>query len=193
MIEPCYKHINQGKRSDLNTDPPISIYTFKSKIINQQYIIEVLYFKYDILVIQFFLKTHRHSEKRFSLLIPASETKENNNKHVFMLLNTIVNIAKELMHKNPKASLGFMGAPKLKEQEVAYNGENINPDNTIKNTSRHRVYSLYVKRYFSPELFTHIEYEDSSCYLLKNNKNDLLDKKTADLYLNETIESKNSN
>ena len=46
---------------------------------------------------------------------------------------------------------------------------NINPDNTIKNTKRYKVYSLYVKRYYSPEKFTHIEYLDSSCYLLKNN------------------------
>lgn len=193
MIEPCYKHTNQGCRTDIDTGLTIDIYSFKSKIINQQYIIEILHFKYNIIVVQFYLKTHRFSDKRFSLLIPERKEKRNNNRHVFMLLNTIVNLAKELIHKNPKASLGFMGAPKLEEQEVALNKENINPDNTIKNTVRHRVYSLYVKRYFSPELFTHIEYENSSCYLLKNNKNDLLDKETADSYLNELIDIKNIN
>lgn len=190
MIEPCYKLINQGSRPDINTGFTVDIYTFKSKIINQQYIIEILHFKYDIVVVQFYLKTHRLSDKRFSLLIPERKIKRNNSRHVFMLLNTIVNVAKELIHKNPKASLGFMGAPKLDEQEITLNKENINPDNTIKNTARHRVYSLYVKRYFSPELFTHIEYENSSCYLLKNNKNESLDKVIADSYLNEIIESK---
>lgn len=192
MITPCYKHQNKGSKIDIN-GTSIEIYSFKSKIINQQYIVEVLNFEHEILVLQFYLKTHRNSDKRFSLLIPLKKGKQNNNKHVFILLNTLVNIAKELINKKPNASLGFMGAPKLIEQDINYNKENINPDNTIKNTSRHRVYSLYVKRYFSPELFTHIEYENSSCYLLKNNRNTLLDEKTSDLYLNGVIENKNIN
>lgn len=191
MILPCYKHVNQGNKIDIK-GIPVDIYSFKSKIINQQYIVEILNFEYDILVLQFYLKTHRNSDKRFSLLIPVRKGRRNNNRHVFLLLNTLVNIAKELIKKNPNASLGFMGAPTIKEQQKDYNNLNINPDNTIKNTKRHRVYSLYVKRYFSPELFTHIEYENSSCYLLRNNKNTLLDKDTSDLYLNELIEVKNT-
>ena len=36
---------------------------------------------------------------------------------------------------------------------------------------RFNTYSIYVKRYFSPKLFQHIEIETSSCYLIKSNTN----------------------
>ena len=190
MIERCYKYINQGKRVDEN-NKKIQIYTFHSKIINQQYIVEVLRLEYDIYIIQFYLKTHRLSPDRFSLLMPVRKgIIENNSKHVFYLLNTIINIAKEIINENTIASIGFMGAPTIAEKDLEKNSANINPDNTTRNTKRHRVYSLYVKRYFSPEFFTHIEYENSSSYLLKNNKNKILNKELVDQYFNEIISEK---
>lgn len=187
MVLPCYKYINQGIRIDEN-NKKIQFFTFHSKLINQQYLIEVFCLEYDIYVIQFYLKTHRLSKDRFSLLVPKTKnSRENNNKHVFYLLNTMINIAKDIIIENVNTSIGFMGAPTIEEKNYDSNSTNINPDNTVKNTKRHRVYSLFVKRYFSPELFTHIEYEDSSCYLLKNKKNFKFDKKAADDYLNEII------
>lgn len=190
MLEPCYKYDNKGSAKDIYNNLQ-QIFTFKSKIINQQYIVEVINYKHNIYVIQFYLKTHRLSKNRFSLLIPKKKNSKNNNKHVFYLLNTIVNISYEIIKQNPKASFAFMGAPTIDESDIKKNKININPDNTIKNTKRYKVYSLYVKRYYSPEKFTHIEYLDSSCYLLKNNDNEILTKEKADDYVNYILTFKN--
>jgi hypothetical protein len=163
-------------------------YTIKATIVNQTYILEVLHLEHNIYVLQFYLKSHRHSANRFSLLLP-SEIKRSS-KHVFYLLNTIVNLSRELYLINSIASFGFMGAPTTKENNHKKNGQNINPDKTVKNTKRYRIYSLYVRRYFSPDDFTHISFKNSSSFLLMNNKNIYLNSSLATDYLNEIITEK---
>lgn len=163
-------------------------YTIKATIVNQTYILEVLHLEHNIYVLQFYLKNHRHSANRFSLLLPDDVTKSS--KHVFFLLNTIVNLSSKLYLVNTLASFGFMGAPTTRENNFKKNHENINPDKTVKNTKRFRIYSLYVRRYFSPNDFTHISFKNSSCFLLMNNKNIFLNKNIADEYLNQIIEEK---
>jgi hypothetical protein len=182
-----YQHTHKGSGIDSN-NTPLERYTFKSNIVNQQYIVEVLILRHDIYVVQFYLKTHRLSGNRFNLLLKDPQDK--NNKNVFYVLNTITNICLEIIKKNPIASFGFMGAPTSKETSPKKNKSNINPDKTIKNTKRHRVYSLYVKRYFSPNQFTHIEFNQSSCYLLKNNTNETLNSTVSNEYHNDLISTK---
>lgn len=179
-----YHHIHQGSDIDSN-NTPLERYSFKSHIVNQHYIVEVLFLKYDIYIVQFYLKNHRLSGNRFNLLL--KDPQEKNNKNVFFVLNTITNICLEIIKKNSRASFGFMGAPTSKETNPKKNKSNINPDKTIKNTKRHRVYSLFVKRYFSPDTFTHIEFNQSSCYLLKNNSNKTLNNTISNEYHNELI------
>jgi hypothetical protein len=182
-----YQYTHKGSDTDSNKTP-LERYTFKSDIVNQQYIVEVLILDYDIYVAQFYLKNHRLSGKRFNLLL--ENPKEKNNKNVLYVLNTITNICLDIYKKNPNASFGFMGAPTSKESNPKKNKANINPDRTIRNTKRHRIYSLYVKRYFSPEKFTHIVFDQSSCYLLKNNSNLKLDFSLSNDYHNELIKNK---
>lgn len=184
-----YHYTSKGSDFDSN-NTPLERFTFKSDIVNQQYIVEILILEHDIYVAQFYLKNHRLSGKRFNLLL--DNPLEKNNRHVLYVLNTIANICLNIYAKNPNASFGFMGAPTSKESNPKKNKANINPDRTIKNTKRHRVYSLYVKRYFSPEKFTHIVFNDSSCYLLKNNSNLKLDVSLSNDYHNELIKSKMS-
>lgn len=190
MALPGYQYTSKGSGVDAN-NTPLERFTFKSDIINQQYIVEILLLEHQIYVAQFYLKCHRLSGKRFNLLLVNN--KGRNNKHVLYVLNTITNICLEIYRKNPNASFAFMGAPTTKEASPKKNKANINPDRTIKNTKRHRVYSLYVKRYFSPEIFTHIVFKESSCYLLKNNSNLKLDASLSNDYHNELIKTKISN
>lgn len=187
MVLKGYPYTSKGSDTDTN-NTPLDRYTFKAEIVNQQYIVEILQLRYNIYVVQFYLKNHRLSGKRFNLLL--NNPQEKNNRHVFYVLNTITNICLEIYQKNPKASFGFMGAPTSKEANPKKNKENINPDKTIKNTKRHRIYSLYVKRYFPPEKFSHIEFKKSSCYLLKNEANLSLDPNIANNYHNELIQTK---
>lgn len=163
-------------------------YTIRATIVNQTYILEVLHLEHNIYVLQFYLKNHRHSDNRFSLLLPEEITKSS--KHVFYLLNTIVNLSSKIYLLNSLASFGFMGAPTTKENNFKKNSKNINPDKTVRNTKRYRIYLLYVRRYFSPEDFTHISFKNSSCFLLMNNRNIFLNNKIADDYLNKIIDEK---
>jgi hypothetical protein len=75
-------------------------------------------------------------------------------------------------------------------QSVHNEDAEIIPDKTIIETKRYRVYSLYIKRYFSPQKFTHIEYQNASCYLLKNNDNVALSFDKSNELLNKIIEEK---
>jgi len=68
-------------------------------------------------------------------------------------------------------SFGFMGAPTLKELNPKTSKKVINLDGTVAETKRFSTYSIYVKRYFSPEKFEHIEIPTSSSYLVKSRKN----------------------
>lgn len=110
---------------------------------------------------------------------------------MFHLLNTITNIAIEIIKQNPNASFGFMGAATSKEKNRKKNAKNINPDNTIRNTKRHRIYSLYVLKYFPPDVFSHSHriQNSSCCNLLKNNRKEL-SKEFLDDYLNLLIQNK---
>jgi hypothetical protein len=180
----AYEFTDNGSRVD-SDGVIIDVFAFHATLVNQRYIVEVLHMEHDIYVVQFFLKNHRLSGNRFNMLLNAD-----NKTHVFYVLNTIVNIVKTIIKRNSQASFGFMGAPIRRESSRKYNSKNINPDGTIKNTKRFSSYSLYVKRYFPPTLFTHIDYEDTSCYLLKNNKNVNLTKEVSDNYLNEVISAK---
>jgi len=180
----AYEFTDNGSRID-SEGVKVDVFAFHGTLVNQRYIVEVLHLKHDIYILQFFLKNHRLSGNRFNMLLNA-----NNKTHVFYVLNTIVNIIEIIIKRNSLASFGFMGAPIRKETSKKLNLRNINLDGTIKNTKRFSTYSMYVKRYFPPTLFTHIDYEDTSCYLLKNNKNIYLTKEIADQYLNEIISSK---
>ncbi len=180
----AYEFADNGSRFD-SEGVRIDVFAFHATLVNQRYIVEVLHMEHDIYVVQFFLKNHRLSGNKFNMLLNAD-----NKTHVFYVLNTIVNIVKKIIKRNSKASFGFMGAPIRRESSRKYNSKNINPDGTIKNTKRFSSYSLYVKRYFPPTLFTHIDYEDTSCYLLKNNKNVNLTKELSDNYLNDIISAK---
>lgn len=180
-----YKYVHQGTRKEID-GTLVEIISFRADLVHQTYIAEILHLSYNIYVIQFFLKNHRLSEQRFNSLL-----NENNNRHSFFVLNTLVNISMDIIKANPHASFGFMGAP-IRKETTKKNSVNINPDNTVKNTKRYRTYALYVKRYYPPDLFSHIDYKDSSCYLLKNTKNQNLTEETSDLYLNELIEKKNN-
>jgi hypothetical protein len=186
-----YPFVHRGCFADPNNGIPTEHYNFKSTAINQVYFVEVLHLEHHIHVVQFYLRCHRLSDHRFNLTLQNPTGK--NNTNAFLVLNTITNICLEIISKNSKASFGFMGAPIKKELTSTKNKANINPDKTVANTKRYRIYSYYVKRYFSPEKFTHIEFKQSSCYLLKNKKNKTLDTNTTNEYHNEVIKSKISN
>lgn len=88
-----------------------------------------------------------------------------------MILNTIIDINVSIYNLNNKTSFGFMGAPTDLELDPSKTNKQINSDGTVSLTKRFNTYSIYVKRYFSPDDFEHIEIPTSSSYLIKSKNN----------------------
>ncbi len=161
-----YTHKGKNKIRSIFED----IYTFKCSL-NITYIVEVEYHNYDICIVKFFQKNHRHSENRYSLLNSSKflkRNKTNGAKNFLMILNTVMAINIQLYNSNKKISFGFMGAPTNAELSTS---PRINSDGTVSLTKRFNTYSIYVKRYFSPNDFEHIEIPTSSSYLIKSKYN----------------------
>jgi hypothetical protein len=140
FIHKGYKEKADGKIYHQHT------YTFKTRK-NNTYIVllnEVLDF--DLYIVKFYLKNHRYSDDKYSLLTNFQEFPS--------ILGTIINIMMETYKNNPKSSFCFQGANSKKED--------------IKETKRFRVYKEVMARCFSPTFFHHIEDSNKSFYLLLN-------------------------
>lgn len=164
-----YTHKGKNKVRSIIED----IYTFKCSL-NISYIVEVEHHPNDICIVKFYQKNHRYSNNRYSLLNTQGFLKRHKTKGVknfLMILNTIIKINVDIYSANNNTSFGFMGAPTLKELDPRTSKRVINVDGTVAMTKRFNTYSIYVKRYFSPEKFEHIEIPTSSSYLVKSRKN----------------------
>lgn len=164
-----YTHKGKNKLRSIFED----IYTFKCSL-NITYIVEVEHHDNDICIVKFFQKNHRHSKDRYSLLNSnkfLKRNKTNGAKNFLMILNTIMDINIKIYNANSKTSFGFMGAPTIDELDPSKTNKVINDDGTVSHTKRFNTYSIYVKRYFSPDDFEHIEIPTSSSYLIKSKKN----------------------
>ena len=165
------------------------IYTFKCYF-NITYIVEVENHDYDIYIVKFYQKNHRHSDNRYSLVNSKHFLKGHKSsgaQNFLTILNTILYIILEIYKNNKKASFGFMCAPTPLELNPEKSDKIINADSTVANTKRFNIYSIYVKRYFDPKTFEHVEIESSSCYLLKSVHNPLLTKDTIEEFFEDYI------
>lgn len=163
-----YKPLGKDKNSLVRTD----LYSFKCTL-NITYIVEIEHHPNDVYIIKFFQKNHRFSKNRYSLLNTEGFLKRNGTngaRNFLIILNTVTSIIITIYKENKNASFGFIGSP-TKREKGKENIENVNPDGTVANTKRYNTYGIYVKRYFSPDTFEHIEIETSSAYLIKNRRN----------------------
>lgn len=178
MINNTFNYYRTGTETFLG----VKVLTYSLKCnLNIHYIIEVEEHPENIFIIKFSQKNHKDSENRYSLLNTKKfleSRKTNGSKNFLTLLNTLMKISLEIYKENDKACFGFIGSPTLeeknpKETNLKYK-KKINIDGTVSETKRYNVYSIFIKRYFSPEKFEHIEIPTSSSYLLKSKKNSIL-------------------
>lgn len=157
----------------------ITVFTYSLKCnFRIHYIIEVEKHSDSIFIIKFSQKNHRNSENRYSLLNTKRFLESHNSngaKNFLTLLNTIIKIALDIYKKDNKACFGFIGSATLAEMNpnntsIKYN-KKLNIDGTVSETKRYNIYSIFIKRYFSPFTFQHIEIPTSSSYLLKSKEN----------------------
>lgn len=171
MLDNYFQYTHKGKKKSRGITE--ELYTFKCSL-NVTYIVEVEYHQNDICMVMFYQKNHRHSKHRYSLLNSKGFLERHGTrgvKNFLTVLNTIIKINVEIYNINNNMSFGFMGAPTLKELDSEKTTRTINADGTVAETKRFNTYSIYVKRYFSPEKFEHIEIPTSSSYLIKSKNN----------------------
>ena len=157
---------------------------------NITYIVEIEYHDNNIYILKFFQKNHRHSDNRYSLVNSKKFLDHHNTtgtKNFLLILNTVLKIYLDIYESNKKSSFGFMGAPTVMELDPDRTSNKINVDGTVEKTKRFNAYSIYVKRYFSPENFEHIEIPTSSCYLVKSKKNTALTKERIEVFFENYI------
>lgn len=160
------------------------LYTFKGAN-NHCYFIEVEHRDHGLKVVKFYLKQHRLSKNRYFLVLKNTYSgNQTGAAHFIKVLNTLLKLSEQYYQANETVSFGFMGAPKMKEKECTEN-----KDGTFNATQRFRIYRTLSLNYFSEERFDHIEFKSSSCYLIRNKRNETLTLEVAkDLlrtYLND--------
>ena len=185
MLGHCfnYKPVGKTTLNGIQTD----LYSFKCTY-NLVYVLEVEHHPDNIYIIKFFQKNHKDSSYRYSLLNKKSIRKGSSGaKNFLIILNTIIKVVLEIYSKNKSSSFGFIGSPTKDELNKKVNKANINIDGTVAQTKRFNTYGIYVKRYFSPEKFEHIEISTSSSYLIKSKKSNLK-LKSVELFFQNYIE-----
>lgn len=185
MLGHCFNYKLVGKTTvnGIQTD----LYSFKCSF-NLAYVLEVEHHPNRIYIIKFFQKNHKDSRYRYSLLNKKSIRKGSSGaKNFLIILNTIIKVVLEIYSKDKSSSFGFIGSPTKDELNKKFNRANINIDGTVAQTKRFNTYAIYVKRYFSPEKFEHIEISTSSSYLIKSKKSNLK-LKSVELFFQNYIE-----
>lgn len=185
MERSVYHYTYKGSNSINNLE--IDLYTFKCQF-NHTYIVEIEKHKRNIYIIQYYLKSHSDSKNKYSLIISKDSKRDKiGTKNFLIVLNTIQDLMFSYLSRNQKASFGFIGAESknfnkssvLKTKKL----ETKNEDGTIANTQRFRIYTNYIKRYFSAKYFKHIEIKTISSYLLLNKNNELTPKESLEFFL----------
>lgn len=178
------KHFNYSIKDKIYLkEKETHVYSFKSHICNQQYIVEIdLFENKELAVIKFYLKNHSESDRKYSL------TLTNANPHNFLLvLNTVYCIMIDYLNNHQTISFGFMGSSSLdyinKELKKKTEEQNL----VESNSKRFRIYRSYLKRYISDKKFTHIQYENTSSYFIINKQNKKLTKDIIDKKLNKYL------
>lgn len=140
-----------------NGDGPIKKHLkFIFKVNKRAYIVNADLFENDLYFIKFYLKSHSGSPLKYNLITNYGRPRQ--------VLETCVNIGKEIFKDNKNASFGFIGSPKVNE---------FCHDDRLKSynkTKRFQTYRKLATLYFGPSAFTHEFKEDLSLYLILNNK-----------------------
>ena len=148
-------------------------YRFKTRF-NRFYIVEVEQYQHHVYIIKFYLKNHRNSPNKFSLMTnyKDQEGQRHFDNDGFRIMSTCVRIMLRIREADPLASGGFIGANRVGEGMC--------------NTKRFQIYRQLAVTFFDPKHFYHYPNVAESAYFIqaRNNPDALLLQK-AELMFNE--------
>lgn len=145
MFDSVYKVRYANKIKHPTGQYILHILTFRCRF-NQQYIIHVEQYDHHVFGVKFHLKSHRDSDRKYSLLTGFNDP--------FRILATIVHAMKDFANQFPLASFVFFGAELEGESTV--------------NTKRFRVYVPIMEYFFPLDKYDHQLLEEESFYIMIN-------------------------
>jgi len=113
-----------------------------------RYIVEVEEYNHDLYAIKYYLKAHTQSPNKFKLLTGL--------KQPTRVIRTCIDVMLYFIkRRNPWASFIFIG-------------EQLQTEDSKKNTKRFRIYKSIMENFFNPVDFDHYYRRESSVYIILN-------------------------
>jgi hypothetical protein len=145
------------------------IYTFYASG-GKKYNLEVEQYPSNIYILKFYLAANVAHPDRFNMLADIGFAAARK------LLDTCFHVMSDILRRNPLASGGFIGAPKIlkKKKHKAFGRKSVVQGQKLEDveqTQRYRVYTLLARNYFSPKNWDHYDFGEESLYLLVNRNN----------------------
>lgn len=142
------RRANTGNHIDF-----LMIYTFD--VSNERYIVEVEHYKGNFYILKYYPKRLKNYRYRFNILTSTYVASR--------IIATCLRIIEQIINSDKYANFGFVGSPTVVPHENWREGQG--------NTKRFRIYKYSFESYFGHESFTHYMNQNSSVYLIINNKN----------------------
>jgi hypothetical protein len=123
------------------------------------------YFCTNTFAVKFYAKKHRGLPNKYSKIVNLGDA--------LNILLTAGKVMDPLLEEYPKASFALAGSRSLDPVT--------NTVESYERNQRFRIYKELIMRYVGIDTFEHILYEEISCYLLLNIKNDDLQAKKSEI------------
>lgn len=121
------------------------------------YIVEVELYDFNIYVVKYYPKSLKDHKYKYNLLV--------SNHKANRIIATCLKIIFDIIKRDPKANIGFL-ASRTRDEVGSY-------QESLRLTKRFRIYKQAFIDYFGPKTFTHFPDNNTSTYLLINNKNNV--------------------
>ena len=118
-----------------------------------KYLAPIHEYDYNVFALKFHLRQHKNHPNRYNLIV--------NENDFGRTLRTILDIAIDILGKQPSASFAFVGVHKIGNVE----------QKDTENNQRFRVYKQITENFFGEDTFLHGYSTKTNTYLLINKKN----------------------
>lgn len=149
-----------------DTDHRLSyIYTFYSPETKLKYVLRAEYFCTNTFAIKFYAKRDRSLPNKYSRIV--------NRGDAVNILLAAGKVIEPLLEEYPKANFALAASRSFDSAT--------NTVEPYEKNQRFRIYQELIMRYVGLDIFEHITYENISCYLLLNKRNDDLEAKREEV------------
>ncbi len=136
-----------------------SLYFFKSPKTQKIYHVHVEMHPNHFYGIKFHLREHKNLKHKYNITTNLNEVRP--------IIFTCIKILLDINERDKRSSFGFIGSNTLfTVKRSCGNVLNINNEESMNCTARYRVYKRILLTFFTDEIFSHVQNEEHSAYLM---------------------------